>query len=127
MIRIVSLLAGFALLTACSSSQVDPIPWDTAAVRTSSGLVVPSKQGLILTYRDIPYAQAPVGDLRWKAPRPYSKPNAVIPAQPISDTRDTVACVQQAYDAGGVPGEGIVGTEDCLYMDIKAQEGSILI
>jgi len=125
MFRIVSLLAGLSLVMACGSSQVDPISWDTAAVRTTSGLAVPSKQGEVLSYRDIPYAQAPVGDLRWKAPRPYSKPNAVIPAQPINDTRDTVACVQQAYDAGGVPGEGIVGTEDCLYMDIKAQEGSI--
>lgn len=125
MFRIVSILVGFVILGACSSSQVDPVPWDSAAVRTTSGLVIPAKQGSVLTYRDIPYAQAPVSALRWKAPRPYAKPNAVIPAQAINDTRDTVACVQQAYDAGGVPGEGIVGTEDCLYMDIKAQVGSM--
>ena len=124
MARVIVCCLVLIFVTACGSSQVDPIAWDAAAVRTSSGLTIPSKQDGVLTYRDIPYAQPPVGALRWKAPRPYENHQAVIPAQLRTDTRDTVACIQQAYDAGGVPGEGIVGTEDCLYLDIKAQEDS---
>ena len=123
--RSLALLLILCGLAACRSVDIDPQVAQTYVVATQSGRVVPSVSQGVLTYRDIPYAQAPVSALRWKAPRPYSKPNAVIPAQAISDTRDTVACVQQAYDAGGVPGEGIVGTEDCLYMDIKAQVGSM--
>ncbi len=123
--RKIGIVIAALLLSACRSVQVEPLAANDATVATQSGHAVPAVNGKILTWRDIPYAKAPVGDLRWHAPLPYKNPNASIPAQLLSDTRNTVACVQQAYDAGGVPGEGIVGTEDCLYMDIKAQAGSI--
>ena len=123
--RSLALLLILIGLAACRSVDIDPQVAQNYVVATQSGRAVPSVSQDVLTWRDIPYAQAPVGELRWRAPVPYEAPNALIPAQLLSDTRDTVACVQQAYDAGGVPGEGIVGTEDCLYMDIKAQVGSI--
>ena len=34
--------------------------------------------------------------------------------------RDNIACLQIASDVGGLPGEGVVGSEDCLYLDIRA-------
>jgi para-nitrobenzyl esterase len=43
-------------------------------------------------------------------------------AAPLSkiSMRDNIACLQIASDVGGLPGEGVVGSEDCLYLDIRA-------
>ncbi|MGB0450301.1 MAG: carboxylesterase/lipase family protein [Porticoccaceae bacterium] len=73
----------------------------------------------VLNWLDIPYAQPPVGDLRWRAPRPLQTPKAVI------ETRGNIACVQPATEYGGASaenGESVVGSEDCLYLDISAPE-----
>lgn len=67
----------------------------------------------------LPYAAPPVGDLRWKAPRP---------AQPWTAPRNALAignmCVQfpsLLSGAGRSPdGHTPVGNEDCLYLNIWA-------
>jgi len=66
----------------------------------------------------IPYAAAPVGEGRWRAPRR---------AEPWTDTLDALAyaspCVQLASPLGGVstaPPGTLVGSEDCLALNIWA-------
>ena len=86
-------------------------------VKTSSGTVRGALSDInnsAVDWSDIPFAQPPVGDLRWRAPRAISEPNRVITAT------DDNACVQEASEYAGVPGIGIVGNEDCLYLDITA-------
>ena len=86
-------------------------------VKTSSGTVRGALSDInkgAVDWSDIPFAQPPVGDLRWRAPRAISEPNRVITAT------DNNACVQEASEYAGVPGIGIVGNEDCLYLDITA-------
>jgi para-nitrobenzyl esterase len=86
-------------------------------INTSSGITQGQSfpiSGTVISWFDIPYAQPPVGDLRWRAPRPLSTPNKIIVDKPVT------ACVQEASDYGGIAGEGIVGKEDCLYLDIRA-------
>ena len=85
-------------------------------VETSSG----NAKGLIkegvINWDDIPYAKPPIGDLRWRAPQLLfnNYNNQIIP-------RDNNFCVQEPSDMGGAPGEEKVsGTEDCLYLDVKA-------
>ena len=39
------------------------------SILTSSGKISAQNQNGVLFYEDIPYAQPPVGSLRWKAPR----------------------------------------------------------
>ena len=39
-------------------------------VNTKYGMIEGIDQGEYIEYRGIPYAKAPVGDLRWKAPSP---------------------------------------------------------
>jgi para-nitrobenzyl esterase len=73
----------------------------------------------VVSWFDIPYAQPPVGELRWRAPRPLSTPNNIIVDKPVT------SCVQEASNYGGIAGEGIVGTEDCLYLDIRAPKDFI--
>jgi predicted RND superfamily exporter protein/carboxylesterase type B len=66
----------------------------------------------------LPYAQPPVGPLRWKAPRP---------ALPWEGVREATACGQPAMQPGGVTLElppdrwGLpAGSEDCLSLNIFA-------
>ncbi|MFM7144685.1 MAG: carboxylesterase/lipase family protein [Alphaproteobacteria bacterium] len=64
----------------------------------------------------IPFAKAPVGDLRWRAPRP---------AEPWTGVREALSppapCVQYASPMGGVdtaPPNTPVGREDCLALSV---------
>lgn len=121
--KISKLVAIICSLSLCACSWLDRSPGSpnlvsSALVATSSGLV----QGLqnigqgkqIVAWYDIPYAQPPVGDLRWKAPRALLTPENLI------TDKQSNACVQLASRYAGAEGEGVVGTEDCLYLDIKA-------
>ena len=83
-------------------------------VHTSSGQVQGYIKNKVINYDDIPYAQPPIGNLRWKAPRELLNANEIIKGQ------DNNFCIQEPSSMGGAPGEGfITGTEDCLYLDIK--------
>lgn len=69
------------------------------------------------TWLGVPYAQAPVGKLRWQPPRP---------AVPWSGLRETIAagsrCPQKPSALAQVEGEApaVIGDEDCLYLNIYA-------
>lgn len=109
-----------ALATAgCEREKAPPLA-DTTSLRTvAAGAVV----GFVGEYgshvwQGIPYAKAPVGDLRWRAPQP---------PLPWKDTREALhfglPCTQYASPLGGVtsaaPGTPI-GSEDCLYANVYA-------
>ena len=83
-------------------------------ISTSSGKVQGYLENKVINYDDIPYAQPPVRNLRWKAPREVLDNNAII------KRKDNNFCIQEPSSMGGAPGEGILtGSEDCLYLDIK--------
>ena len=83
-------------------------------VSTTSGIVKGYINNKVMNYDDIPYAKPPIGDLRWKAPRDLLDPNNVI------KQKDNNFCIQEPSSMGGASGDGIlVGSEDCLYLDIK--------
>ncbi len=112
-------LVCITFLHSCALEPDDPIGVGSMfSVQTTSGIAMGSevKAGneSIRQWIDIPYAQPPLGDLRWRAPRELVTPEAIITDREIS------ACVQEASDYGGVKGDGVVGTEDCLYLDIRA-------
>ena len=83
-------------------------------ISTSTGNVSGLIKNRVILWEDIPYAQPPVGDLRWKAPREINIPKEIKPI-------DNNFCVQRPSSLGGVDGDGdYVGNEDCLYLDIFA-------
>ena len=83
-------------------------------ISTSSGDVSGLNKNRVILWEDIPYAQPPVGDLRWKAPRSITIPKNIKPI-------DNNFCVQRPSSLGGADGDGdYVGNEDCLYLDIFA-------
>ena len=84
------------------------------SISTSSGVAQGTLKQNVISWEDIPYAIPPEGDLRWRAPRPLIAPNLVIQPQ------DGNGCLQEASIYAGIQGKGIVGQEDCLYLDIKA-------
>jgi len=104
----ISLLAFFLMPASLFSN-------DNLEIYTSSGIVKGSITNKVISWDDIPYAEPPIGELRWKAPRDYKNDKNVI--RPKSDN----FCVQEPSTLGGAEGDDeIVGTEDCLYLDIKA-------
>ena len=88
-------------------------------VKTSSGISSSYSNSGILNWDDIPYAKPPIGNLRWKAPREITYSESLLLP------KDNNFCVQRPSGMGGSEGEGYFsGTEDCLYLDIKAPKNS---
>jgi len=90
-------------------------------VSTESGLVFGYIKNNVIHWDDIPYAKPPVGDLRWRAPRKLDEGARKYFIKP----KENNFCVQEPSGLGGSEGKGFFsGTEDCLYLDIKAPKNS---
>ena len=90
-------------------------------IQSSSGKSLGYVKGNVIHWDDIPYAMPPVGDLRWRAPQKLdiSAKNKIL--KPL----DNNFCIQEPTGLGGSDGESFFsGTEDCLYLDIKAPQNS---
>ncbi len=87
-------------------------------VRLDSGVVTGSLNGDIWSFKGIPYAAPPVGDLRWQAPQP------VAPwAEPRACTAFGPACPQPASAETFYLAVGET-SEDCLYLNVWAPDPS---
>ena len=81
-------------------------------VDTDKGPIQGRVKNDVVLFSGVPYAAAPVGDLRFKAPRPHPGWEAVRPAVKFSPA------------APQLPGEGMTNAlpvrwdEDCLYLNI---------
>ena len=85
-------------------------------ISTTSGISSGLQINGVNNWDDIPYAQPPVGDLRWKAPQEIFSNELIVP-------RVDNFCVQKPSGMGGSEFNGdefFSGSEDCLYLDIKA-------
>ena len=90
---------------------------DDLKVITSSGVTEGYINKNVINWNDIPYAQPPINDLRWKAPRKIQENSKLI--QP----KDNNFCIQRTSSLGGssqFSDDVISGSEDCLYLDIYA-------
>lgn len=87
----------------------------------AQGEVEGVEQNGLAHYKGIPFATPPVGDLRWKAPRPAQKWQGVYKADSFKDKP------YQQSQGPARPGQPGV-SEDCLYLNVltpakKAGEG----
>ena len=80
----------------------------SAFALTEEGLILGTANPGTLVFRGIPYATAPVGDLRWKPPQRAQRHRGVLDA-----TRFAAHCPQVA----GAFGQGSA-TEDCLFLNV---------
>jgi len=84
----------------------------TVLVETRNGKVEGDVRGAHSVFRGIPYARAPVGPLRFRAPEPLEPWTGVRDA-----TRFGASSLQGAMFAPGVVAEG-PQSEDCLYLNV---------
>ncbi|WP_031469475.1 carboxylesterase/lipase family protein [Sciscionella sediminilitoris] len=98
-----------AAISAAASSQAPARPGGVAAAgkvvaHTSSGRVAGQRSGSLAIFRGVPYAQPPVGALRFASPRP---------PVPWSGVRDATSFAAPSYQLI-LPG----GSEDSLYANV---------
>ena len=107
-IRKVTMLAvaGIAMLSACTQKEV------TLQVETKYGVLEGIEEDGVKKFLGVPFAQAPVGDLRWKAPQPVQAWEGVREAKAFSDDP------MQPNIFGDMNFRGSGRSEDCLYLNI---------
>lgn len=96
-------------------------------VSTTSGPIVGEDAGDMHIFKGVPYAQPPVGRLRWARPQPmrWSQPRPVQNFAP--------PCLQNTPADGRPNGGGVSGpsAEDCLYLNVwapaKARKAPIML
>ncbi|MFO8057638.1 MAG: carboxylesterase/lipase family protein [bacterium] len=71
-------------------------------------------EGKACSYRGVPFAAPPVGELRWKAPQPPAARDTLFPADSFG-----AKCMQGEDDSFVMRGEDpLPRSEDCLYLNI---------
>ena len=70
----------------------------------------------VVSFKGIPFAQPPVGNLRWKAPQPAAKWSGVRKADAYGPD-----CMQVPFPGDAAP-LGVPPKEDCLYMNVWVPE-----
>ena len=83
---------------------------------TAQGVVIGTedKATNTLSWKGISYAKAPVGELRWREPRDPEKRS-----EPLEVSGFCEICPQYTdHDANRVTPQVILGSEDCLYLNI---------
>jgi para-nitrobenzyl esterase len=86
----------------------DGEPSDGLLVKVHAGEVQGDMVGDVRRFLKIPYAKPPLGDLRWKAPRPAEPWSGVL-----HETQFSESCAQLADQ--GAPASN---NEDCLYLNL---------
>jgi para-nitrobenzyl esterase len=108
-----TMLAGLAgampLWTPLAAGGMSGQPDQGVTVVTDAGPVQGEVADGFLRFQGIPYAAPPVGELRWRSPRPvepWTEPrNATDPGSPCSQVSDPLT-------------GGDAGAEDCLYLNV---------
>lgn len=86
-------------------------PVAAAPVETEGGLVEGVEEGGVQVFKGVPYAAAPVGDNRWRAPQPVIAWDGVRSADAFSPI-----CPQKGHYPPEAPPEPM--SEDCLTLNV---------
>jgi para-nitrobenzyl esterase len=111
-----NLLAGLAIILGCNlnaqQSDTDNTPAKAATVQTASGVLRGVTEGDVSSFKGIPFAAPPVGELRWRPPQPVASWEGVRDASKYGPN-----CAQGGW--GAAPGSIAEGSsEDCLYLNL---------
>ncbi|KAJ4030528.1 hypothetical protein NW761_000068 [Fusarium oxysporum] len=96
------MLSLLSLLVFGLRALANPLSKRAATVKIANGTVNGGTNGNVEFFKGIPFAKAPVGDLRFRHPQPYDSNFGELDA-----TKRPLACIQ---------GDGSTGSEDCLKL-----------
>ena len=102
-------VAGMAILSACTQKKGEDV---ALQVKTQYGILEGFEEDGVKKYLGVPFAQAPVGDLRWKAPQPVQAWEGIREAKQFGDDP------MQPNVFGDMNFRGPGRSEDCLYLNI---------
>ncbi len=102
-------VAGLAILSACTQKKGDDV---TLQVKTQYGILEGFEEDGVKKFLGVPFAQAPVGELRWKAPQPLQ------PWEGVREAKAFGADPMQLDIFGDMAFRGAGRSEDCLYLNI---------
>ncbi len=100
-------LATFAVILPLAAAIPEPIKTANGAVAGVAG-----KDPDVRVFKGIPFAAPPVGDLRWKAPKPAANWEGVRKADEFAPI-----CIQRGGGVGGARNNAKM-SEDCLYLNV---------
>ncbi len=109
-------LGGVLYVRSLPEPQTPPVRSDMTHRGTESGEVVGfiDAQGA-RAWLGVPFAQPPVGELRWRAPQPPTRSAEVIEALAPGSPCPQFETVFSGADEGS---DRVLGDEDCLYLNI---------
>lgn len=104
-------------LAAAGCATVSSTPMAADHVTTQNGVVQGVTSDGVLSWKGIPFAAAPVGPLRWRAPQPAESWTGLRDASQYSSD-----CMQEPFPSDAAP-LGTEPAEDCLYLNVWKPEG----
>ena len=102
-------IACAAVLSSCNQQKGETV---TLQVKTQYGILEGFEEDGVKKFLGVPFAQAPVGELRWKAPQPVQAWEGVREAKQFGDDP------MQLDVFGDMAFRGSGRSEDCLYLNI---------
>ena len=102
-------IASLATLTACNQKKGEEV---TLQVKTQYGILEGFEEDGVKKFLGVPFAQAPVGELRWKAPQPLQSWEGIREAKAFGNDP------MQLDIFGDMQFRGAGRSEDCLYLNI---------
>ncbi len=111
--QLILFLILFLFTAACDKQPLNPPASPlAAAVEVTGGTIEGVLQEGIFTYKGIPFAAPPVGDLRWKSPQP------VVQWQGVKKSDKFAPGPMQDTAFGAALGGPQEISEDCLYLNV---------
>jgi para-nitrobenzyl esterase len=110
-LAVAAALAGFLALANGAMAETR-----TAAVKTDKGPVAGTVADGVASYKGIPFAAPPVGDLRWRPPQPPKAWTTLFVADKYAHD-----CMQNPFPSDAAP-LGTPPAEDCLYLNVWTPE-----
>ncbi|MBO0342576.1 MAG: carboxylesterase family protein [Bacteroidota bacterium] len=112
--KTILLLYVISICLGCAQNNVE----NQNVVATQNGKVEGYTDGEIQIFKGIPFAQPPVGELRWKSPQPVKDWEGVkecmeFGPSPIQNTPEPFLCWTEEFIAKPEP-----LSEDCLYLNV---------
>ncbi len=107
--RSISFLSSFlAVAASLSAAAVDRVKIDSGTLETTT----PPENG-VRVFKGIPFAQPPIGDLRWREPRPVQPWKGARKADDFGPR-----CMQRTSPGADYWFRSATMSEDCLYLNV---------